>query len=123
MLITYVDGLVDTKHLDEAVLQVLMRQPLPPTPAVTAAWVQEILADRAVPAAQVGVVTTYNEVVEFVLKGSVTMCVDGDEAALILSVVGWKQRGIEEPPSEPVIRGPREGFVESLRTNTAMVRR
>jgi spore germination protein len=40
-----------------------------------------------------------------------------------ISVPGWQQRPIEEPPSEQLIRGPREGFTETLAVNTAMIRR
>lgn len=40
-----------------------------------------------------------------------------------LALPGWQQRPIVEPFSEPVIRGPREGFVESISANTAMIRR
>ena len=40
-----------------------------------------------------------------------------------LTIPGWQLRPIEEPISEPVIRGPREGFTEILSINTAMIRR
>ncbi len=40
-----------------------------------------------------------------------------------LSIPGWQLRPIDEPISEPVIRGPREGFTETISVNTAMIRR
>jgi len=40
-----------------------------------------------------------------------------------LAIPGWQLRPVAEPISEPVIRGPREGFVESISVNTAMIRR
>lgn len=40
-----------------------------------------------------------------------------------LALPGWQLRPIDEPISEPVIRGPREGFTETLSVNTAMIRR
>lgn len=36
---------------------------------------------------------------------------------------GLTGRGISEPSGEEVLRGPREGFVENIRNNTAMLRR
>ncbi|MFD1909367.1 spore germination protein [Paenibacillus rhizoplanae] len=36
---------------------------------------------------------------------------------------GWEKRSINEPTSQGVIRGPKEGFTESLRTGTSMLRR
>jgi hypothetical protein len=40
-----------------------------------------------------------------------------------IPVAGWQRRKIEEPSSEQVIRGPREGFTENITVNTAMIRR
>ena len=40
-----------------------------------------------------------------------------------LPVPGWQMRPIEEPISEQLIRGPREGFTETISVNTAMIRR
>lgn len=123
LLIVCIDGLIDTKHLDDAVLRMLMKHNLPDVSSLTIAWVRDLLSEQAIPVSQVQVVTDIPSVVENILKGNTALFLDGDEAALILEVKGWERRGIEEPPSEPVIRGPREGFIETLRTNTALVRR
>lgn len=40
-----------------------------------------------------------------------------------LPVPGWELRAIAEPTSEQLIRGPREGFTETIAVNTAMIRR
>jgi len=42
---------------------------------------------------------------------------------LVISTRGWEKRGVEEPSTEAVIRGPRDGFTETYRTNVALVRR
>jgi spore germination protein KA len=47
----------------------------------------------------------------------------GMEKAVVTDMKHWSQRSIETPDSEAVIRGPKEGFTESLRTNTSMLRR
>ncbi|MGO4370880.1 spore germination protein, partial [Paenibacillus sp. MCAF20] len=48
---------------------------------------------------------------------------EGETQAIATNVVGGARRGVEEPKTEMVIRGPREGFTESIRANTAMLRR
>ena len=58
-----------------------------------------------------------------ILSGDSILFIDGEQAALKLCTKGWEQRGIEKPETEAVVRGPREGFTESLRTNTSMLRR
>ncbi|MGI9953163.1 spore germination protein [Moorellaceae bacterium AZ2] len=39
-----------------------------------------------------------------------------------MEVWGPERRGIEEPPTESLVRGSREGFSESFRTNTSLLR-
>ncbi|MFD2875496.1 spore germination protein [Paenibacillus rhizoplanae] len=48
---------------------------------------------------------------------------EGLPVALAADTSGWEKRSINEPTSQGVIRGPKEGFTESLRTGTSMLRR
>ncbi|MGB9803627.1 spore germination protein, partial [Desulfofundulus sp.] len=63
------------------------------------------------------------ELLDGVLYGEVALFIEGEALALLVDASGWPVRKIEEPNSESVIRGPREGFTELLRTNTSLVRR
>jgi spore germination protein KA len=55
--------------------------------------------------------------------GNTIILVDGQPTAFICSTVDQKTRSIIEPNAETTIRGPREGFVESLCTNITLIRR
>lgn len=66
---------------------------------------------------------TMNEVVDSCLSGETILFINGSKDALLISTQGWETRGVEEPKTESVVRGPREGFSENLRTNTALLRR
>ncbi|WP_426451370.1 spore germination protein [Paenibacillus sp. S-38] len=66
---------------------------------------------------------TLYEVCEAVLSGDTALLVDGYPQAFIVGTRGWKDRGIPEPQTETVIRGPRDGFNETLRSNTMLIRR
>ncbi|ALS25084.1 spore germination protein [Paenibacillus naphthalenovorans] len=57
------------------------------------------------------------------MKGDSLLFINGLNEALVLGVRAWESRGIEEPVTETTVRGPREGFVETLRINTSMLRR
>lgn len=48
---------------------------------------------------------------------------DGEEEVLLMGTDGGEARSISEPESETLIRGPRDGFVESINTNMALIRR
>ncbi|CCQ93894.1 Spore germination protein KA [[Clostridium] ultunense Esp] len=64
-----------------------------------------------------------DKVVDAVLSGETAFFVDKADKALILSSRGWPTRGVGEPDTETVVRGPREGFSETLKINTTLVRR
>ena len=57
------------------------------------------------------------------LIGKSILLVDGLDRALILNTMQWKKRSIEEPQGETIVKGPREGFNESLITNLSLIRR
>lgn len=57
------------------------------------------------------------------LSGPSLLLVDGFSEALILDVRTYPTRGIDEPDTEKVTRGSRDGFVETLLFNTNLIRR
>ena len=57
------------------------------------------------------------------ILGSCALFFPGRGDALTLPVVTEEKRSVGEPENEPALKGVRESFVESVRTNTAMVRR
>lgn len=66
---------------------------------------------------------TFGDLVSGVLSGDAAVIIDGIPGVLIINAKGFPQRSIEDPQTESVLRGPREGFVENMRTNTALLRR
>lgn len=67
--------------------------------------------------------TTLDDVVNDLILGSCALFFPGQRDALTLPVVTEEKRSVGEPENEPALKGVRESFVESVRTNTAMVRR
>ncbi|MBD8070360.1 spore germination protein [Bacillus sp. PS06] len=66
---------------------------------------------------------TIADAVDAILSGDSLIIIDDSEKAFIASTKGWKERSVEDPATEQVVRGPRDGFTENIRTNTALVRR
>ncbi len=61
--------------------------------------------------------------VQKILVGSVIIFVDGINSALGVVVKDWQVRALAEPPTSAVLKGPREGFNESIKTNVTLIRR
>lgn len=64
-----------------------------------------------------------NQVVTAVLSGATVMLIEGEAKAIIIDARTYPARGPEEPDVERVVRGARDGFVETLIFNTALTRR
>jgi len=65
----------------------------------------------------------FAEMMAAVLQGLLALFVEGDTRVLLIELISFQQRSVSEPGTDVVIRGPREGFVESLRINVSMLRR
>ncbi|MGE5482009.1 MAG: spore germination protein [Bacteroidota bacterium] len=61
-------------------------------------------------------------IIRVLLDGGTVILSDAWDQALLAATRGWETRRISEPQTESVVRGPRDGFTENLRTNTAMLR-
>ncbi|WP_311772734.1 spore germination protein [Cohnella xylanilytica] len=64
-----------------------------------------------------------DEILAAVLAGEAAILSDGVAGAIAASVQGAPKRSIEEPSSQTVVRGPKEGFTEDLNVNLAQIRR
>lgn len=65
----------------------------------------------------------FDTLVSGLLSGETAVLCKGNDLALLIPSKGGKDRGVEEPNSQTVIRGPKEGFTENIDTNIALVRR
>lgn len=81
-------------------------------------------AYRHIPAAEVDVTSSVDEIILMVMSGCTAFFCDCFDAnALIIDLRTYPARNTEEPENDKVMRGSRDGFVETLIFNTAMIRR
>ena len=60
---------------------------------------------------------------ESLLTGRGVLAVDGIDCAAVIDAKSYPLRSVEEPENDRVLRGPRDGFSESLVRNTSLIRR
>ena len=73
--------------------------------------------------AQATICSDWDEIIRNLLSGPSVLFIDGFAQAILLDVRTYPTRGIEEPDTEKVTRGSRDGFVETLLFNTNLIRR
>ena len=61
--------------------------------------------------------------VQEVLKGNSVVLIEGISKAIICTTISPSKRAVEEPPTSAVISGPREGFIENIKTNIGLIRK
>lgn len=120
VLIVYIDGLVNKEVLGRDVVNsfIAKSKKLPTNLLLNLNILKSLIA-----VANVAETNTMSVVIEYVLNGNTVMFIDGITTALLIDSKGWEKRAVAEPDTESVIRGPREGFIENLRTNTSLLRR
>ncbi len=120
-----VDGLIDKLLLDTFILRVLMvdfagqKELEQMTVANALATVFKFLA----PAIELKIINKTGDAVDTILSGDAVLFFGETAEALVVGARGWANRGVTEPETEAVVRGPREGFSETLRTSTSLLRR
>ncbi|SDW02982.1 spore germination protein KA/spore germination protein [Marininema mesophilum] len=115
----YIDGLSLNNGIDENVLEplMLMGKTLDGQKDLIEAVDQSLIQYGDVKR-----VKKMEDLVSNTLAGNAVLFVDGYAEGFIIGLKGAYRRMVGEPRGETVIRGPREGFVESMRINTALVR-
>nr|WP_080840731.1 spore germination protein [Cohnella massiliensis] len=64
----------------------------------------------------------YSALVGAIVRGQTVIVVEGETEAIVVQTRSIDKRSIDTPATEQVIRGPREGFIEMLSTNMALLR-
>ncbi len=75
------------------------------------------------PYVEVEIAEDCEDLVHSLLTGMFLLLVDGYEKALLIDSRTYPARGVEEPEKDKVLRGSKDGFVETLVSNTALIRR
>ena len=140
--IIYIDGMIDSKIMDDFILKPLIirnRNNLfdgPQNKVVSEAITNNItvrkvkkfdlanyLINSLIPQNSVKQANTFSEVLDGINSGNCALFVDTIAVAFDIELKGFKQRSVDKPNNEIIIKGPHEAFVENIRTNTSLIRR
>lgn len=83
----------------------------------------QCLTQQLVSYVEVEVDTDLSQMVTAVLSGTVLLVIEGYGKGILIDARTYPTRGMDEPEDDRVLRGSRDGFVETLVFNTALIRR
>lgn len=113
----YLDGLTDKQLLEENIIRPLLKSQNFKAPYEDAFNHETYYSDK------VKRFETIDEISKGVAQGDIALIIDGAETFFLINLRKYAQRSIDEPPTENISHGPREGFVEDLKTNVTLLRR
>lgn len=138
----YIDGMVEAKTINDAVLRPLMLKNRANTyvgeeKEVVSEFnnndviirkikkfnLENYIYNHLIPQNDVKQIEKFEEAFSSINVGNCILLVDTLDICYDLDVKGFNQRSINSPQNEIVIRGSQEAFVENIRTNTSMLRR
>lgn len=138
-ILFYIDGLSNTQQLDFGVLRPLVIDSLQITLQYNGSFDAVLHTDSIVGrqvdrqvdrmtnevllSPELKVVTQMDAAIAGILAGESLILLEGSSRAVLAGTKGWDARSPAETQTEIVLRGPRDGFIENLRTNTSLVRR
>jgi spore germination protein len=124
-LLVYTDGMSSSSMLNDAVLNALMihAREVPPDAREPGEELYKLVRYGGLPAPELADKDTLEDAILAILIGDAVLFIDSTEKCIIIGSKDWPKRGVSEPNTESLIRGPRDGFTETFRVNTALVRR
>lgn len=121
--VVQIDGLANKEFINENVLRPLMLEVREVEPEEVRDRLFKISKEGAISATEIKVVCDLNEAVLSVLSGDTILLVGGYDKIMVIGSKGPPVRGVSQAESETVVRGPRDGFVEISRFNSALIRK
>ncbi|MFT9486398.1 MAG: spore germination protein [Tepidibacillus sp.] len=115
----YTDGLVSNGDINDFLKTLFTQYPSGQISLSPINFIKEQLLNIG----DVKIAQDKTQIINEILRGSTAILIDRENKTLIASTKGWENRGVTEPDNQVVLRGPREGFTENIRTNTALIRR
>jgi len=119
----YFSNLVDMTIMNDAILKPLMYTP----PHISGNNIEtsqliDILLKDTLYHSECKTENYLTAIVLAILQGETVVLVDGMDQSILIGTRNIKKRAIDQPMTEQVIRGSREGFIELMETNIALLR-
>lgn len=67
--------------------------------------------------------TKIQDAIKEISDGNAVLFIDGEKDYIILGLKSPPARAVAEPPTQIAVKGPREGFIEEIKTNMGLVRK
>ncbi|MGG4212692.1 spore germination protein [Paenibacillus sp. FSL L8-0638] len=124
VIMIYLSGIADTSIINEQIVKPLILTGIRESHSqVNPEKIKEELIQQTAFTIDMEEETDLETCVHEVLSGNTCLLIEGTDEVFFASTGQFPSRSVDEPSTETLVRGPREGFIEDLESNLAMVRR
>lgn len=118
--IFFVDGMVNSPLVNDNIIRPIVTH----RPTVTIGKDKlSYIEQRVLQTNETSQSNDFEKLIYSLLYGDTIVFCNGCDNALIIGTKNFLRRGTEEPPNEPLLKGPREGFTEPILMNISLLRR
>jgi len=114
----FLDGMVDGQAINDSIIRPVTRWK-PELKSVSSKFISE----NVIQSVELFLTPEIEKALDGFLSGDTLVFIDGDPQVVVVDTKGFPTRSIDEPENEQSIRGPKEGFNESIIPNLAILRR
>ncbi|MBU3177441.1 spore germination protein [Clostridium estertheticum] len=119
-MLIYIDGMANLKVINEDVIKPLLLNDIP---EINNSNIIDILIQKVLLTADNKKNSSVDNIINGIIYGKTMLFIDGVDQVISINTIGWQTRSISEPQAETIVRGPREGFTESMNLNLTLLRR
>ncbi len=114
--LAFIDGMVNIDQMELGIIMPLLQKAeFEPT--------EEGIAAVLTTGVKISAETEIAEAITAISEGECVMLVEGSSSYFVVNIRGYALRTPSEPPTSAVLKGPREGFTEDVKTNMVLLRR
>lgn len=81
------------------------------------------MSKQCMPHVEVDLQDDWKKIIYFILSGVFALFIDGYDKCILIDSRTYPSRSVSEPEKDKVLRGSKDGFVETVVFNTALIRR
>ncbi|NLM46477.1 MAG: spore germination protein [Firmicutes bacterium] len=125
MAILFIDGLADKQQINDDIIKPLLSTTIVNhyPEKLTEKNAFDLVRNNIAFFSEINTAPNLTQALKMVLSGDTALFIDGEQKVLVFGTRAWEKRPPSEPETEAAVRGPREGFTETMRTNTSLLRR
>ncbi|MDR3263796.1 MAG: spore germination protein [Clostridiales bacterium] len=118
LAVCYIDGLIDKSSVEINIISALMK-----TAEAFAPPYKELLESKICAADAMEIEDDFERLASRIADGDAALLIQNAESFFLFGIKNQPSRSITEPPTSTVLKGPREGFTEDMKTNTVLLRK